>query len=369
MPELLPHWFIPAALALFGACVGSFLNVAIYRTPLGLSINDPARSFCPGCKTPIPWYLNIPILSWLLLRGKCAHCKMGISVRYWIVEVLTMGLFLTIALSYDNIPVVAQISICLWAAMAVVIAFIDGETMLVFPRQTLLGALFGLIACSTYPLMVGGLPGAWTEGLAYSLIGAVSGFVMIRVIIEIGKLFFGSWKKSYEERGQWHLKEPASDHEELLLVLPDRECPWSELFSRPADKAILKDATLAIDGDTVTTDTVTIFDNRIETSEGEAYKIEDIKSAEGSLMQINANREAMGSGDAWIMLMIGALCGWQGCLFSLVCASFLSIIIAVIGRLGFGRPMPFGPSLLASALVWLFGGKQLWIMYLQWVGV
>src|SRR4051812_38058197 len=78
---------------LLGAGIGSFLNVVIYRLPLGMSLDNPRRSFCPSCKKQIPWYLNIPLLSWLMLRGKCANCKATISVRYFLVELLVALLF------------------------------------------------------------------------------------------------------------------------------------------------------------------------------------------------------------------------------------------------------------------------------------
>jgi prepilin signal peptidase PulO-like enzyme (type II secretory pathway) len=74
---------------LFGLCVGSFLNVVVYRLPLGLSIARPVRSFCPRCGANIAWYDNIPLLSWLLLRARCRHCGGGISVQYPLVEALT----------------------------------------------------------------------------------------------------------------------------------------------------------------------------------------------------------------------------------------------------------------------------------------
>jgi leader peptidase (prepilin peptidase)/N-methyltransferase len=75
----------------FGACIGSFLNVCIYRIPEKLSIVLPG-SFCPNCNTPLPFYCNIPIFSYLALAGKCKFCKHPISLRYPLVEMLT-GIF------------------------------------------------------------------------------------------------------------------------------------------------------------------------------------------------------------------------------------------------------------------------------------
>src|SRR5207237_10096940 len=84
----------------FGAAVGSFLNVVIYRLPLDLSVNEPERSFCPSCKQQIPWRHNLPLLSWIALRGRCANCGAPISFRYFAVELMTSPLFLTIWRNY-----------------------------------------------------------------------------------------------------------------------------------------------------------------------------------------------------------------------------------------------------------------------------
>src|SRR5947209_4531354 len=90
---LLPDWFTTIFSLMLGLIIGSFLNVVIARVPLKLSIVKPG-SRCPGCRKPIAWHDNIPVLSWLLLRGKCRNCGAGISVRYPVIELMTALLFL-----------------------------------------------------------------------------------------------------------------------------------------------------------------------------------------------------------------------------------------------------------------------------------
>ena len=82
-----------------GSIVGSFLNVCIYRLPLEQSVVKP-RSFCPNCKKSIPWYDNIPFISYIILRGKCRFCKQRISFRYFLVELITACVFLFFYLRY-----------------------------------------------------------------------------------------------------------------------------------------------------------------------------------------------------------------------------------------------------------------------------
>lgn len=93
------EWIWCAFILAFGCCIGSFLNVVIYRLPRDKSLVSPG-SACPGCGTPIRFYDNIPLLSWVLLRAKCRKCKTRISVRYFIVELLTGVVFLGLYLLY-----------------------------------------------------------------------------------------------------------------------------------------------------------------------------------------------------------------------------------------------------------------------------
>ena len=93
--------FIGTFTFLFGLVFGSFLNVCIYRLPRQMSVVSP-RSACPRCHQPIAGYDNIPVLSWLLLRGRCRHCQAPISFRYAAVELLTGLLFLACYLRLDS---------------------------------------------------------------------------------------------------------------------------------------------------------------------------------------------------------------------------------------------------------------------------
>ena len=90
--------FLFGAVAIFvlGCCIGSFLNVCIYRLPREKSLTSPLRSYCPACHEAIAWYDNIPLLSWVFLRGQCRHCRSLISPRYFIIELLTALLFLVV---------------------------------------------------------------------------------------------------------------------------------------------------------------------------------------------------------------------------------------------------------------------------------
>jgi leader peptidase (prepilin peptidase) / N-methyltransferase len=83
-----------AVVFVFGLVCGSFLNAVVHRLPRGIGLGQPKRSFCPQCGRSLPWHENIPVASWLWLRGRCAGCGARISARYPLIELLTAGLFL-----------------------------------------------------------------------------------------------------------------------------------------------------------------------------------------------------------------------------------------------------------------------------------
>ncbi|MBR2144645.1 MAG: prepilin peptidase, partial [Akkermansia sp.] len=109
-----------------------------------------------------------------------------------------------------------------------------------------------------------------------------------------------------------------------------------------------------------TVDTLTLPD-------GTMLSLEEHEELRGTCRGYAARKEAMGSGDAWLALAIGALCGWQGVVFALVGGSFIGIAAALVARIGRGTPMPFGPALITAAFIWLFYGVELSAAYLGWV--
>lgn len=116
--------------AILGLCVGSFLNVVIYRLPNGMNLAKPA-SHCPKCNNLIKWYDNIPVLSYLILGGKCRHCKEHISIRYTIVELLNALLWVGTVLMFWSRNIPYTITMCITCSVLICIFFIDLEHMII----------------------------------------------------------------------------------------------------------------------------------------------------------------------------------------------------------------------------------------------
>ena len=135
--------FLATASVVLGLALGSFLNVCIYRLPRGMSVLNPRWSACPNCKQPIAFYDNVPVLSWLLLRGRCRKCKAPISPRYLLIEVLTAALFL--ACSWHFGMTLATLKYWTLAFLLLGLIFTDAETKLLPDKMTLTGLGLGIV--------------------------------------------------------------------------------------------------------------------------------------------------------------------------------------------------------------------------------
>ena len=181
-------WFFASLAAIFGAVTGSFLNVCIYRIPVGRSIIFPGSS-C-ACGRPIPFYHNIPIFTWIILRGKANCCKETFSIRYPAIELLTAILFFWVWTIYS--PVVAIIGM-LFVAFLICATFIDLDHMIIPDRFSIGGMVIGVILSFIFPSLhgLGGLPLVSNihSGMT-AIIGALIGAGLVYWIAVLGEIIF-----------------------------------------------------------------------------------------------------------------------------------------------------------------------------------
>ena len=171
--------YLPIFIFLLGACVGSFLNVCIYRIPEERSLMGP-RSHC-RCGKPIAWYDNIPLISWFILRGKARCCKKPFPFRYFVVEALTGVLFLLCWVLLS--PVHAWVGM-VFMAILIASTFIDLDHMIIPDRFTIGGMVLGVVLSGMFPAMhLDTLSGVFlldsVHAVLVSLLGAFVGSGMI----------------------------------------------------------------------------------------------------------------------------------------------------------------------------------------------
>jgi leader peptidase (prepilin peptidase) / N-methyltransferase len=358
-------WLIPAFL--IGACIGSFLNVVIYRVPLGMSVNEPKRSFCPLCKNPIPMWLNFPMISWLWLRGKCKECHAPIAFRYFGVELLTALLFTAVWWLFA--PLSVGVIIPLWVLMALLVSitFIDAEHLIIPTSLTWAGSVIGLGACAIWPQLpvLAGEPGNWLDGLKQGAIGWVAGFLGLWAVVELGKMAFGKKALKFEKPVAWSLKEPENDQDPMYFVIDGEEIAWWDIFSRKSDRLLVETTDIWVSGESVGGGAMILRELEVQLPDGTVHHLSKIKSLDGMATSTVIPREAMGMGDVHLLGMIGAFFGWTGVFFSLFAASVFAILAALIGRIGFGKQLPFGPFLAMGAAAWMFGAWKLWEWYMN----
>ena len=165
-----PFGFVIFALASLGLIVGSFLNVCIFRIPLGQSIVHPP-SRCMKCGNKLRWYHNVPVVSWLVLRGRCGFCGEPVSARYPAVELLTGVVFALHGLVFE--PDLLMLVRLVFAAVLIVLAFIDIDHRILPDSMTLTGIPLGVLASVWLP-----------PGLRDSLIGVAIGGGSLWLIAE-----------------------------------------------------------------------------------------------------------------------------------------------------------------------------------------
>jgi leader peptidase (prepilin peptidase) / N-methyltransferase len=340
-----------------GAAVGSFLNVCIYRLPIDLSINRPRCSFCPACKTPIRWHENVPLISWLLLRGRCANCGATISFRYFAVELITALLFLAIWKDFSW-----QMAVAYWIFVSFLIVgtFIDFEHFIIPDRITIGGIIAGVVTSVAAPALME--TNSRLAAGVRSVLAAAVGYMILLLVLEAGKIAFGRKRIRFDAPTpfKWTRCEEDAD-----FVVGSEQSLWSDHFAREKDRLLLQCDEAKIDNHTYGNVTLNFHYHRV-TVEGEEFLLDHLSEISGVARELMIPREAMGRGDLKFLAAIGAFLGWRAVLFSLFAGSLLGSIIGlitlVVGRRVWSAKLPFGPYLAFGALSWMFFGD----VFLQW---
>ena len=347
-----PFHFWSAVFFGIGCIVGSFLNVVIHRMPLGESIISPP-SHCPHCNYSIPWWLNIPLVTWLWLRGKCANCRAPISIRYFLVELLTGLAFLGCWLRFGD-PVHPLYSLPLAFICAVFLAgliaatFIDFEHLIIPDEITLGGIGVGLLASFFIPALHG--QESITEAMKQSFLGAAFGGGLVYAILRMGKLLFGRQRIKLAPGTKIIFSETA-------VVLPDHEIPYEEVFYRRSDTIILHAETVELTDRCYRDVTLRLSPKSLRIDE-DKFDPEAVPWLEAVAGEIQLPREAMGLGDVKFMAAIGAFLGWASVVFSLMASSIIGSVVGVTliiaRRREWSSRLPYGPYIALAAVIWLF---------------
>ncbi len=371
MPIITPWWMyhLPAYIFIFcfGACVGSFLNVIIYRLPAGMSVITPP-SRCPTCGARLAWHDNLPILGWFLLRGKCRRCGVGISAQYAIIETFIAFLFLGLAILYFLLRPVdsiwwtqiggewwyfnglartwpAFLAILFLIAGLIAMTIIDARTFtipieipnfitiaafILIPLQAVLPATPRESQAFAFPL-----PGTLFTMIA---IGGMLGVIISLLLLRKGILRYSFADYDEYVKDDEPLAEYPHGRREMLIELK---------YLLP----IIAGLTLGgIIGGVLDTD-LPLFIRAIGATFLGYLVGGAMIWATRILGTLGFGREAMGMGDVHLLAAVGAVLGWEATVWAFFAAPIIglswtvfALILALFSR-KFRRELPYGPHL------------------------
>lgn len=345
-----------------GAAIGSFLNVGIYRLPREISIKEPRRSFCPACNAPIPWHQNIPLVSWVVLRGRCAKCGSKIAFRYFGVELLTAVLFLAV---WQFFPWKIAIAYWVFVSILLIAMFVDLEHFIIPDEITIGGTIAGVVASFIVPELMSA--DSRLAALVRSALAAALGYVILWIVLEGGKIAFG--KKRVDLDGPTPFTWTRHGDDADFTVGEERGL-WSDYFARERDRLLLHCDEAKIDDRSVGNEVLEFHYNRVRVGSDEIV-LDSVDQISGVARELEIPREAMGRGDLKFLAAIGAFLGWRGVLFSIfagsVAGSLVGLATLIVGKRVWSAKLPFGPYLAFGALTWMFFGEKFVEWYFQFV--
>lgn len=317
---------------MFGAIVGSFLNVCIVRMPKGQSIVTPG-SYCPKCLQSIAWYDNIPLLSWLVLTGKCRQCKAVISFQYWLVECLTASAFYGLYRHYGLDWVL--LAYLVMVSGFIVAMFVDFAERII-PDEVSVGGMGAGIVFSVL------IPRLHTPGHEEFLFGPflAGALVLACVVLESIYPFFCKHLMDKEDARADRLAKGLVLC--ALLVIAVVNANASRLPAVVAPHLLALSASLS----------------GLIVGGGAVY-------AMGLVGDIIFKKESMGGGDVKLMAMAGAFLGWKVALLAFFIAPFFGAVYGIIEKIRTrDSAIAYGPFLIAGILVSQFWGEHIitWVL-------
>ncbi len=398
-----PFYVTCAFAFVVGACIGSFLNVVIWRVPQGESIVT-APSHCPACGHGIRWYENVPIFGWIWLRGKCSRCHVRISVRYPVVESLTALLFLA-AWVYGWQEAKPPAMIFAWLviiSLLIAITYIDLDHMiipdglnltgivaafgfaLVWPAShDIVGAPYHLMSLRHRPMLYvfaevivrwwdGFLASARAVALLDLMLGMALGGGSLWLLVEVGKLLFGRRRMRTREPVLMTMNHQGFETEEHDFEL------WEDVFMRDRDRLRIKGQIVGLEllkkreapfqeiltgGHEVA---IVVDEEAVQIGE-ERLPLADMATLTIRTREWVEPREVMGFGDVKLMAMLGAFLGPGAALFILAVSSLVGTVGGLLLMLFSGvklySKIPYGPYIAAAALIYIFFGNAVFDWY------
>ena len=353
-----PFWTV--CFFAFGCVVGSFLNVCIHRLPREESVVRPP-SHCPHCGYSIPWYLNIPLVTWLWLRAKCANCGHAISARYFLVELLTGVMFAACWLHFGHRSPAAALVFCLMIAGLIVATFIDFEHYIIPDEITLGGAVAGLLLAFFVP----------ASHLSFPFLRPMDspGRRHARQFSrDIGWRWSGLWRFAVGGKllfGRYRLDSSPGSRvlfTETTLKLPGKEMPYEEMFYRAGDTIRMEAERIEMIDRCYSKAEVRLQPHLLQVGQ-DTFEPDKVPHLEAVADEIVLPREAMGLGDVKFMAAIGAFLGWRAVLFSLAASSVIGSVVVgtliALRRREWSTRLPYGPYIAVAAVVWIFGEAPL----------
>jgi leader peptidase (prepilin peptidase)/N-methyltransferase len=382
-------WFATLVVTTLGLCVGSFLNVVVWRLPRGESLNHPG-SHCPKCGHAIRAWENIPLLSWLFLRGRCSQCGLPISMRYPLVEAANGALWLVLWLRLwsSGLPLTHALAWFFLASALLAIALIDIDHFLIPDKINALGGIVAIVLTLVFPeiheLGNDGPHNLFSRLLADALsplagqprvlalarlaVGAALGYSLLRLVRALGRRLWG--------RTLVHPDAPAGLRVSGTEVVISGEDPvaLADLLPQPEDRMIVEISSGHLEQAEGKSEDweggrVEIGPNGLR-REGTKTAWTDVTGLRLQAVSWTLPREVLGLGDVKLLAMLGAFLGPDAVLFITAAGALAGTVfgtVLALARRGRCPAVPFGPFLGLAALVWLLAGPELLAAYSAWL--